>query len=97
MQCHHKKPSRQGAEEQKKLQTRLRRIEGQVRGIQRMIEEEAYCDDILHQITATRAGLREVQCLLLESHIQYCISEQMQQGSEEAVPELIATVRKMLK
>lgn len=95
--CSHKKPTEEAAREQKPLLDRLNRIEGQIRGVKRMIEEEVYCDDILHQLTATRAALREVQCLLLTSHMQHCVKTQLMDGDEEIVEELIGTVRKMIR
>ncbi len=56
-----------------KVQKRIRRIAGQVGGIQRMIDDDRYCVDVLHQITAARAALAKVNALLLESHIQTCV------------------------
>lgn len=97
MNHHCKKPSPKAVEEQKKLLSRVKRIEGQVRGIHRMVDEEEYCDDIINQITATRAALREVQVLLLESHIETCVKDQMIAGEDDVVPELIKTVRRMVK
>lgn len=91
--CKH--PSTQAAAAQKPLVSRLNRIEGQIRGIKRMIEEDVYCDDIINQINASRAALREVQSLLLNNHIRYCVKEQLEQGQDDVIEELIATVRKM--
>ena len=67
-ECKH--PTQEAARLQKPMLSRLNRIEGQIRGVKRMIEEDAYCDDIIHQISASRAALREVQNLLLDNHIR---------------------------
>lgn len=92
-----KKPTLEAAIGQKPLLSRLNRIEGQIRGIKRMIEEDAYCDDIIHQISASRAGLREVQSLLLENHVRHCVTHQLASGDDGIVEELIETVRKMTR
>ena len=93
--CRH--ASKAAAEAQKPLLSRLNRIEGQIRGIKRMIEEDIYCDDIIHQISASRAALREVQTKLLENHVRHCVKAQMLEGNDEVVDELIVTVRKMTR
>ncbi|URA11141.1 metal-sensitive transcriptional regulator [Thermospira aquatica] len=79
------------------LLTRLKRIEGQIRGISRMIEEDQYCDDILNQITAVRSALAGVQEKLLIAHLRSCVSEQIRQGHGEAIDEVAQTLRRMLK
>jgi DNA-binding FrmR family transcriptional regulator len=77
------------------LTARLKRIEGQVRGIAGMIERDVYCDDILHQITAVEAALGGVRRLLLEAHIRSCVVEQVRQGRDEVIDELMITIGKM--
>ncbi|GAB4337640.1 MAG: metal-sensitive transcriptional regulator [Candidatus Abyssubacteria bacterium] len=62
--------------------TRLKRIEGQIRGIQRMIEEERYCIDILTQLQATEAAIKHVQANILKKHLQECVATAMRTGSE---------------
>ena len=62
---------------------RLKNIEGQVRGIQRMVEEEKYCVDILTQISAVRAALNSVGMVILRRHIETCVSEAIQSGGDE--------------
>jgi len=64
-----------------KALTRLRRIEGQVQGIQRMVEEEQYCVDILLQLSAVEGALLQVQKLLLGRHIESCVADAMRSGS----------------
>lgn len=78
------------------LLTRLNRVEGQVRGIKGMIEKDAYCDDVLHQITAAQAALDSVSKLVLENHIRGCLVEKIQSGENEIVDELLITIGKML-
>ena len=79
------------------LQQRMSRIEGQVRGVQRMIEQDRYCPEILTQIAAVRAALDRVGLILLEHHTRGCIVDTVQAGqSEEAVTELMSVMRKFL-
>jgi CsoR family transcriptional regulator, copper-sensing transcriptional repressor len=65
------------------LQVRLRRVEGQVRGLQKMVEEERYCPEILEQMSAVHASLRSVERLLLRSHLQHCATEALRSGDEK--------------
>ena len=78
-----------------RLAARLRRIEGQVRGIAGMIERDVYCDDILNQITAVEAALGGVRRVLLEAHIRSCVVEQVREGRDEVVDELMRTIGRM--
>ena len=79
------------------LLKRMSRIEGQVRGVHRMIEEDRYCPEVLTQIAAVRAALDRVGLILLENHTRGCIVETVQAGeSDEAVAELISVMRKFL-
>ncbi|MDY6915252.1 MAG: metal-sensitive transcriptional regulator [Candidatus Cloacimonadota bacterium] len=80
-----------------KLKTRLSRIEGQVRGINRMVQEDVYCDDILNQIAAVQSALKGVGKMLLEAHLKSCVVEQIQEGKTEVVEELMQTVSKLMK
>ena len=80
--------------EQQALLNRLRRIEGQVRGIQRMVTEDRYCVDILQQMAAITAGLQEVSLIVLRSHIEGCVSEAIRSGEdEELIEELMHAIR----
>lgn len=84
-------------EDKKALLNRLSRIEGQVRGIRRMIEEEKYCIDILTQIAATRGALKNAGLKVLNRHIEGCVSEAIEKGeSEKVVPELIEVVSRFM-
>lgn len=84
-------------QEQKQLITRLRRIEGQVRGIQRMVTEDAYCTDILTQVSAIQSALNGFSKELLERHIRTCVVEDIRNGEEEVVSDLVKTIQKMMK
>jgi DNA-binding FrmR family transcriptional regulator len=75
------------------LLKRLKRIEGQVRGLQRMIEEERYCIDVLTQISATTAALDGVALGVMEDHVQHCVRE----GGEEKVTELMDAVARLVR
>ena len=80
------------------LKSRLNRIEGQVKAINRMIDEDVYCDDVLTQIRATRSSLNSVATKLLEHHMKSCIMEKINQGTEEeAMEELLVTFQKLVK
>jgi DNA-binding FrmR family transcriptional regulator len=81
----------------KSIISRLNRIEGQIRGITRMIENDVYCDDVLHQISSANSALNGVKKLLLEAHLKSCVVEQIQAGDTEVVDELMKTIGKMLK
>ena len=76
---------------------RLKRIEGQVRGITRMIEEDVYCDDVLNQISSIGAALYGVRRILLEAHIRSCVVEQIKEGQLSVIDELMITIGKMTK
>jgi CsoR family transcriptional regulator, copper-sensing transcriptional repressor len=66
------------------LLRRLRRVEGQVRGLHRMVEEDAYCIDVLTQVSAATKALQSVAVVLLEEHLRHCVSDAVAQGGEEA-------------
>ena len=76
---------------------RLNRIEGQVRGVRRMIEEDTYCDDVLNQIASIQAALNSAGRLLLEHHMKSCIVDRIQEGDVAAVDELLVTVNKLMR
>lgn len=94
--CAVKHKHRQAAEE-KDLLNRLNRIEGQIRGIKSMVEDERYCVDILTQVSAVQAALNSFNKVLLSSHIKSCVVEQIQDGNLEAVDELCMTIQKVMK
>ncbi|WP_305849855.1 metal-sensitive transcriptional regulator [Thermaerobacter sp. PB12/4term] len=83
--------------DRKKLLDRLRRIEGQVRGLQRMVEEERYCVDVLIQVAAVRAALDAVALQLLEQHTHHCVQDAIRSGNgDEAIDEVLAVVKRLL-
>ena len=84
-------------EEYRRLIHRLNRIEGQIRGIKGMIEKDAYCTDILTQISAVQSALSAVSRELLASHIRTCVVEDIRKGDTEVVDDLVATIQKMMK
>ena len=79
------------------LLKRLRRIEGQVRGVERMVEEERYCIDVVTQITAIEAALDKVALGLLEDHAQHCVIGAGSDGQQEHTTELMGAVRRLLR
>lgn len=83
--------------EMKDLITRLNRIEGQVRGVKNMVEEERYCVDILTQVSAIQAALNSFNKNLLANHIKSCVVEDIKSGNHEVVDELCNTIQKLMK
>ena len=80
------------------LLARMKKIEGQARGIQRMIEDDRYCIDIIQQLTALSAAADEVSLLVLQSHIKGCVTDAIRgQNGELYIKELVATIRKAIK
>ncbi len=85
------------AEETKKLVNRLSRIEGQIRGIRGMVENDAYCTDILVQVAAANAALNSFNKELLASHIRTCVVDDIRAGKDEVIDDLVATLQKLMK
>lgn len=83
--------------EYRDLMNRLSRIEGQVRGIRRMLEDDAYCIDILTQVSAANAALNSFSKTLLANHIRTCVAEDVREGHEEKLDELLKTLPKLMK
>ena len=95
--CCQMKQKHRSEEEQKALIHRLNRIEGQIRGIRRMVEEDAYCTDILTQSAAAGAALNAFNKELLASHIRSCVADDIRSGKDEVVDELVLTLQKLMK
>ncbi len=76
---------------------RLRRIEGQVRGIQRMVDEDAYCIDVLTQISAITKAIQSVGIGLLEEHVNHCIMQAARDGNDEATREKVAEATRAIE
>ncbi len=94
--CSEKTKDRTG-KEYKDMINRLSRIEGQVRGIKNMVEKDAYCTDILVQVAAVNAALNSFNRVLLANHIKTCVTQDIRDGKEETVDELIQTLKKLMK
>lgn len=84
-------------QEQKDLISRLNRIEGQVRGVKGMVEEERYCVDILNQVSAIQSALNSFNKELLSTHIRTCVLEDLRSGKEDTIDELCETMKKMMR
>lgn len=93
--CHRTK--KRSNKEYKDLMNRLSRIEGQVRGVRRMLENNAYCPDILIQVSAVNAALNSFNRVLLANHIRSCVAEDIRADKPEAIDELVATLQKLMK
>ena len=83
--------------EYRDLMNRLKRIEGQVRGLQNMLEQNAYCPDILVQVSAVNCALNSFSKTLLASHMRTCVLEDIRAGREETIDELVETLQKVMK
>ena len=92
-----KKLRRRTPEEYKRLCNRLSRIEGQIRGIRRMLDESAYCPDILTQAAAANAALNAFSRELLSQHIRSCVVNDLQEGNPDTVDELLDTLQKLMR
>ena len=84
-------------EERKKLIHRLNRIEGQIRGIRGMVENNAYCADILIQSAAVNAAVNAFNKELLANHIRTCVARDIRDGKDDVIDELVATLQKLMK
>ena len=93
--CH--KTKKRTEKEYKDLLNRLNRIEGQLRGIKRMVEEEYYCTDILIQVSAITAALNSFNRKLLSNHIHTCVAEEIRNGKDDTIDELVATLQKLMR
>ena len=94
--CSHKKKERD-EKEYKDLMNRLSRIEGQVRGVKGMLERDAYCVDILTQVAAINAALNSFNKVLLANHIKSCVVDNVKNGDESVIDELVTTIQKLMR
>ena len=92
-----KKHTVRGDEQKKSLLNRLKRIEGQIRGLQSMVERDAYCNDILIQSAAVGAALNAFNREILANHIRSCVVRDIRDGKDEIIDELTATIQKLMK
>ena len=93
--CH--KTKQRSDEEYRSLVNRLNRIEGQIRGIRGMLEKNAYCIDILGQVSAANAALNAFGKELLAEHIRSCVVQDIREGRDETIEELVNTLQKLMK
>ena len=83
--------------EYRDLMNRLKRIEGQVRGVEGMLEKNAYCIDILMQVSAITSALNSFNKELLSNHMRSCVTDNIREGNDEVIDELVATLQKLMK
>lgn len=95
--CKCQRQKQRSDEEYKALVNRLNRIEGQIRGIKGMVEKSAYCIDILTQVAAVNAALNAFNKELLAQHIKTCVAEDIKNGKDKTVDELVATLQKLMR
>ena len=91
------KNTERAEKDKKKLVNRLSRIEGQIRGIKKMIENDAYCNDVLIQSAAVGAAINAFNRELLSNHIHSCVVRDIREGKDEVVDELMVTLQKLIK
>lgn len=94
--CSGKHKERQ-EKEKKDLMNRLKRIEGQVRGIENMLEKDAYCTDVLMQVSAVTSALNSFNKVLLANHVKTCVADNIRQGNDEIIDELVTLLQKLMK
>ena len=95
--CCCRKTTKRSQDQKKALLNRLRRIEGQVRGIQTMLEQDAYCNDVLIQSAAVNAAMNAFNRELLASHIRGCVVRDIRAGQDQVIDELVETLQKLMK
>ena len=95
--CGQDKTTQRTEDEKKKLLNRLKRIEGQVRGLQAMIERDAYCNDVLNQSAAVSAAIHAFNRELLSRHIHTCVARDIREGKDEVIDELTDTLFKLMR
>ena len=95
--CENCKIKIRSEEEKKALLNRLNRIEGQIRGLKNMVNDDNYCTDIIMQVSAASAALNSFNKLLLSNHIRSCVANDLKNGSEESLENLLETLKKLMK
>ena len=91
------KKKERSTKEYKDLMNRLKRIEGQVRGIQGMLENDAYCTDVLIQVAAVNAALNSFNKALLAEHVRTCVADNIRAGNDEVIDELVILLQKLMR
>lgn len=92
---HTDKTKERTEKEKKQITNRINRIEGQLKGIKQMIENDAYCDDVLIQLSAASNSLKSLGRLLLDNHIRSCVKDELKAGNDEIIEELISSFSKL--
>jgi len=97
--CPHcmEKQKERDEKEYKNLMNRLKRIEGQIRGVEGMLENDAYCTDILMQVSAITSALNSFNKALLANHMKTCVADGIREGNDEVIDELVITLQKLMK
>ena len=95
--CNSGKKKERNEKEYKDLMNRLKRIEGQVRGVEGMLENDAYCTDILMQVSAITSALNSFNKALLANHMKTCVVDNIREGNEDVIDELVVTLQKLMK
>ncbi len=96
-ECCSGKHKERDEKEFKDLMNRLKRIEGQVRGVENMLESNAYCTDILMQVSAITSALNSFNKVLLANHVKTCVADNIREGNEEVVDELVTVLQKLMR
>ncbi len=94
-ECIHTKHTPRSDEQLRQLQNRLNRISGQLGGISKMLEENRYCGDILIQVAAVESALQSFGYIILQEHLESCVTEEVQNGNEQIMEEVIGLVKKL--
>lgn len=92
-----KKKTHRGEEEKKSINNRINRIEGQLKGIKKMIGEDAYCNDVLIQLSAIENSVKSLSNYVLENHLYNCVTRDLEKGNTEIIDELISLFKKFNK
>lgn len=94
--CHHRKTYR-GLEDIKLINNRLNRIDGQIKGIKKMIKEDVYCNDVLIQLLAVEKAIRNLSNIILEDHLYTCITDDLEDGKLESIDEIVSLFKRFNK
>ncbi len=95
--CCSEKHKERDEKERKDLMNRLKRIEGQVRGIEKMLDNDVYCTDIITQVAAVNAALNSFNKVLLANHVRTCVADNIRNGNDEVIDELVVLLQKLMK